>query len=105
MGKTMRVELLGKSGEELRALMVSLGERAYRGAQIYHALYAERRFDFTTMRKLPAALRARLAAGATNTPAGIPQRDHPTGGSGRCLLGPGRGASSTAATPTRIVNG
>ena len=53
--------LLGKSKEELRALLESLGEPGYRGAQIYHALYAERRFDFGAMSNLPAALRERLA--------------------------------------------
>jgi 23S rRNA (adenine2503-C2)-methyltransferase len=53
--------LLGKSAEDLRALLQSLGEPAYRGAQIYHALYAERRFDLAEMTNLPAALRERLA--------------------------------------------
>lgn len=52
--------LLGKSADELRALMVSFGEPAYRSAQIYHALYAERRFDFAAMSNLPVALRERL---------------------------------------------
>ena len=56
--------LLGKSPEELRAFLESLGEPAYRGAQIYHALYAERRFDFTGMTNLPAKLRERLSRGA-----------------------------------------
>jgi 23S rRNA (adenine2503-C2)-methyltransferase len=53
--------LLGQSAEELRALMQSLGEPGYRGAQIYRALYAERRFDVANMSNLPAALRERLA--------------------------------------------
>ena len=53
--------LLGKSPQELRAFLESLGEPAYRGAQIYHALYAERRFDFAGMTNLPAKLRERLA--------------------------------------------
>jgi 23S rRNA (adenine2503-C2)-methyltransferase len=53
--------LLGESPEELRAFLESLGEPAYRGAQIYHALYAERRFDFAGMTNLPAKLRERLA--------------------------------------------
>ena len=52
--------LLGKSPEELRAFLESLGEPAYRGAQIYHALYAERRFDFAGITNLPAKLRDRL---------------------------------------------
>ena len=55
------LNLLGKSPEELRAFLQSLGEPAYRGAQIYHALYAERRFDFAGMTNLPAKLRERLA--------------------------------------------
>jgi 23S rRNA (adenine2503-C2)-methyltransferase len=53
--------LLGKSGKELREFLQTLGEPAYRGAQIYHALYAERRFDFQAMTNLPAALRERLS--------------------------------------------
>jgi 23S rRNA (adenine2503-C2)-methyltransferase len=55
------LDLLGKSQEELRAFAVSLGEPAYRGAQIYHALYAERRRNLSEMTALPAKLRARLA--------------------------------------------
>jgi 23S rRNA (adenine2503-C2)-methyltransferase len=53
--------LLGKSGKELREFLQTLGEPAYRGAQIYHALYAERRFDFQAMTNLPAVLRDRLS--------------------------------------------
>jgi 23S rRNA (adenine2503-C2)-methyltransferase len=55
------VHLLGKSLNELREFLQGLGEAAYRGAQIYHALYAERRFEFGAMTNLPAALRERLA--------------------------------------------
>ncbi len=55
------VNLLGQSAEELRAFMQSLGEPAYRGAQIYRALYPERRFDVANMSNLPLALRERLA--------------------------------------------
>jgi 23S rRNA (adenine2503-C2)-methyltransferase len=57
--------LLGKSPEELRIFMQSLGEPAYRGGQVYHALYAERRFDIATMTNLPASLRERLAREST----------------------------------------
>jgi 23S rRNA (adenine2503-C2)-methyltransferase len=59
------VNLLGQSVEELRAFMLTLGEPAYRGAQIYHALYAERRFDAASISNLPAALRERLAREAS----------------------------------------
>ena len=54
------LDLLGKSPEELRSFVQSLGEPAYRGGQIYHAIYAERRFDLAAMSNLPAALRKRL---------------------------------------------
>src|ERR1700735_4665773 len=57
--------LLGKSPEELRVFLQEMAEPAYRGAQIYHALYAERRSDFGAMTNLPAALRDRLAREAT----------------------------------------
>ena len=63
----MLVELLGKSVEELREFFVALGEPAYRGPQLYHALYAERRFDFAQMTNFPAALRERLNQQASIT--------------------------------------
>jgi 23S rRNA (adenine2503-C2)-methyltransferase len=52
--------IVGKSAEQLRALAASFGEPGYRGAQIYHALYAEREFEFARMTNLPAPLRERL---------------------------------------------
>jgi 23S rRNA (adenine2503-C2)-methyltransferase len=60
-GNHIKIELLGKSKEELRELCVALGEPAYRGGQIYHALYSERKFDVQQITNLPAALRERLA--------------------------------------------
>src|ERR1700733_2420547 len=64
------VNLLGQSAEELRAFLQSLGEPAYRGAQMYRALYAERRFDVANMSNLPLPLRQRLAR---ETVMGLPQ--------------------------------
>lgn len=55
-----RSNLLGKSTEELREFAQRMGEPAYRGAQIYHALYAERRCSFSEMTNLPSAFRDRL---------------------------------------------
>ena len=60
-GSQHGMNLLGMSADELRTFLQSLGEPAYRGAQIYHALYAEHRFDVAAMTNLPAALRERLA--------------------------------------------
>ncbi len=59
------MELLGKSNEELKAFCVSLGQPAYRGAQLYHALYAEKKLDVASMTNLPTALRTKLASNAT----------------------------------------
>ena len=58
---SVKRDVLGVSRDDLRALMEEAGEPAYRGSQLYHALYAERRFDFASMSSLPAALRQRLA--------------------------------------------
>ena len=68
------MELLGKSKSELREFCAALGEPAYRGGQIYHALYAERKFDLARITNLPAALRARLAVEARITLPGVRQR-------------------------------
>ena len=81
------IELLGKSKEELRAFCAELGEPAYRGGQIYHALYAERKFDFARMTNLPAALRERLAKEARVTLPEVKQRFVSSDGSVRYLFG------------------
>jgi 23S rRNA (adenine2503-C2)-methyltransferase len=80
------MELLGKSKEELREFCAALDEPAYRGRQIYHALYAERKFDFERMTNLPAALRKRLAKEARITLPEIKQRFISGDGSVRYLL-------------------
>ena len=83
------VELLGKSKEELRTFCAGLGEPAYRGGQIYHALYAERKFDFARMTNLPATLRERLAKEARVTLPEVKQRFVSNDGSVRYLFGLG----------------
>lgn len=80
------MELLGKSKNELREFCAALGEPAYRGAQMYHALYAERKFAFARMTNLPAALRERLAAQARITLPAVRQRYTSQDGSVRYLL-------------------
>ncbi len=81
------MELLGKSKEELRKFCAALGEPAYRGAQIYHALYAERKFDAMQMTNLPLALRERLAKEARITLPEVNQRFVSADGSVRYLFG------------------
>jgi 23S rRNA (adenine2503-C2)-methyltransferase len=80
------VQLLGKSVEELRALAASWDEPAYRGDQIYHALYAERIFDFARMTTLSAKLRDRLASECEIRLPRIAKRYHSSDGSVRYLL-------------------
>jgi 23S rRNA (adenine2503-C2)-methyltransferase len=83
------MELLGKSKEELREYCVELGEPAFRGAQIYHALYAERKFDVAQITNLPAALRERFAKEARITLPEVKQRFASADGSVRYLFGLG----------------
>lgn len=80
------MELLGKSKEELRAMCVAMGEPAYRGGQIYRALYAQRRFDLAQMTNLPAAFRERLANEARVTLPQVKQRFASSDGSARYLF-------------------
>src|SRR5437773_2053698 len=80
------MELLGKSKEELRAFCTELGEPAFRGAQIYHALYSERKFDVTQITNLPAALRERLSKEARVTLPEVKQRFASADGSVRYLF-------------------
>src|SRR6266851_3819387 len=85
----MITELLGKSKEELREFCASLGEPPYRGGQIYHALYAERKFDFARISNLPAALRERLSKQARVTLPEARKRFASADGSVRYLFGLG----------------
>jgi 23S rRNA (adenine2503-C2)-methyltransferase len=80
------IELLGKSKDELTALCAELGQPAYRGAQLYHALYVERIFDVTQMSTLPATLRERLASETRITLPIVRQRYVSQDGSVRYLL-------------------
>ena len=80
------MELLGKSKDELREMCVAMGEPGYRGGQIYHALYAERKFELGQITNLPARLRARLAAEATITMPVVKQRFESRDGSVRYLF-------------------
>jgi len=96
------VELLGKSAEELREFAVSVGEKPFRGAQLYHALYAERRFEFSAMTNMPAVLRERLAEVARITPPRIARRFASVDGSIRYLLSIGGPIGDGARNPVQI---
>lgn len=94
----MPIELLGKSLEELRAVAVALGEPAYRGAQLYHALYAERQLDFAGMTALPAKLRRQLAGEAAVSVPRVVRAYPSADGSVRYLLGLAATETAGAAT-------
>jgi len=90
--------LLGQSAEELREFLRGLGEPAYRGAQIYHALYAERRFDFGAMTNLPEALRERLAREAAIALPQVVRRYSSSDGTVRYVLAIGEGKPANIET-------
>src|SRR5271157_2059773 len=98
-----RMELLGKSQEELRAYCKSLGEPEYRGGQIYHALYAERRFDVVGMTNLPGALREKLGREATITLPEVRKRYLSKDGSVRYLFGIGEERKVLNAEDTKFT--
>jgi 23S rRNA (adenine2503-C2)-methyltransferase len=102
------VSLLGKSAAELGEFLESLGEPGYRGKQIYHALYAERRFDLAAMTNLPAPLRERLAREASITLPSIARQYHSVDGTVRYVLSldaadDERAASASASAPAAAV--
>jgi len=97
-------DVLGKSADELRAWMTSIGESAYRGAQLYHALYRERRFDFAAMSNLPVELRERLAREARIGLPKVVRRYTSADGSVRYLLAlPGNGSAAGAGARVEAV--
>jgi 23S rRNA (adenine2503-C2)-methyltransferase len=85
-GIKAKTNLLGRPAAELRDLLESLGEPGYRGAQIYHAIYAERKFDFAAMTNLPAQLREKLACEGTLALPRIVRRHFSSDGTVRYVL-------------------
>ncbi|MEE9234822.1 MAG: 23S rRNA (adenine(2503)-C(2))-methyltransferase RlmN [Candidatus Acidoferrales bacterium] len=77
---------MGLDLDELRALAQQWGQPAYRGSQLYHALYAEGRWEFRRMTSLSRALRARLERDAVATWPQLARRYPSADGSIRYLL-------------------
>src|SRR6266446_4056492 len=98
----MMTELLGKSKDELREFCAALGEPAFRGAQIYHALYSERKFNVAQITNLPAALRERLAKEARVTLPEVKQRFASADGSVRYLYSLPTGEGQETARPASV---
>lgn len=55
-----KVNLLGKTEKEFQQLMLSLGEKAFKGRQLFKWLYGRRQYDFMEMTDLTLDLRRRL---------------------------------------------
>ncbi len=81
------MELLGKNKVELRAYCRSLGEPAYRGEQLYHALYAERNLNISAITNLPASFRQKLSSHANLTLPSVKNKYFSADGSVRYLFG------------------
>jgi 23S rRNA (adenine2503-C2)-methyltransferase len=96
--------LLGKSIAELRDFLNSIGQPAYRGTQLYHALYREKNFDFAAMTNLPAELRAMLARESEIAPPQILRRHESSDGSIRYVLALPANDLSRAETETSASN-
>src|SRR5215813_6309230 len=96
------MELLGRSKQELRQYCASLGEPAYRGDQLYHAFYVERKFDFAHISNLPVAFRERLSAEAHITLPEIKQRFVSSDASIRYLFALPQGEEKLTSRPASV---
>lgn len=96
------MELLGKSRDELKALCQSWGEPAYRGEQIYHALYREKKFIISEVSNLPKALREKLAQQTSVTLPAVRQKYTSSDGSVRYLFALDSSGESLRKVPAAV---
>jgi 23S rRNA (adenine2503-C2)-methyltransferase len=80
------VSLLGKSAADLRDLLASWGQPAWRGDQLYTAIYRQRSRDLTRVPTLPRTVRERLAADFSAARPEIASRFRAADGTIRYLL-------------------
>ncbi len=97
------MELLGKSREALQEYCRKFGVPAYRGDQIYHALYAERKFEVAKFSNLPVALRQKLRQEATVTLPAVRQKYASNDGSVRYLFGLGEVKEESDGIPRKAL--
>jgi 23S rRNA (adenine2503-C2)-methyltransferase len=98
---TGTLNLVGQSLADLRTYLQTLGEPAYRGAQIYHALYVERLSEIAAMTNLPVALRERLAREASIALPRIVRRYRSSDGTVRYVLGLAANESPVESRPAK----
>ncbi len=82
----MPIELLGMDCQGLEGLLAGWGERPYRAAQLYAAIYRGRQRDPAQISTLPGALRARLAQQAAITWPAVEKQFRSVDGTIRYLL-------------------
>lgn len=88
--------LLGKSEDEMVEFARELGEPAYRGRQLYGAIYGRRQLDFDGMTDLSQPLRRRLGEMTSVCETTIARIFHSSDGTRRYLLKLGDGREAEA---------
>ena len=79
-------DLAGLTPDELGALVVELGGKAFQGRQVFRWIHRKGVTDFAAMTTLPKALRAQLAERAVVTTPAIVRRDTSSDGTTKLLL-------------------
>ena len=79
-------ELIGLSAQEMQELLVGCGEPAYRGRQLFHALYRRRQWDLRKITTFSARLRRRLDQQFQATLPQIEKKFQSSDGTSRYLL-------------------
>src|ERR1039458_10360318 len=79
-------ELIGLSAQEMQELLVGCGEPAYRGRQLFHALYRSRQWDLRKITTFSARLRRRLDQQFQATLPQIERKFQSSDGTSRYLL-------------------
>jgi 23S rRNA (adenine2503-C2)-methyltransferase len=83
----VKKELIGLSAREMERLLAALGEPAYRGRQLFQALYRKRQRDFRSITPFPGALRASLDREFQITLPDVRKEFQSTDGTRRYLFG------------------
>jgi 23S rRNA (adenine2503-C2)-methyltransferase len=86
-----KINLLGRSAEELTELVASLGEKPYRARQLMRWMYQRHELDFAAMTDLSLGLRERLAAAAELAAPPVLSVQHSADGTRKWLLDVGAG--------------
>ncbi len=84
---TQKEQLIGLTLEQMETRLKQAGEPAFRGRQLYHALYHERQVDFAKITAFPLALRTRLSEQCEATLPAVDRTFHSADGTTRFLLG------------------